>query len=72
MFSSWKLSGKVVLKLSGFKRQDQTVLARFRSGHIKSMKFSEGRKSFEMCMSCSSEPATPDHILECLGPPSRT
>ncbi|GFX34039.1 transposable element Tc3 transposase [Trichonephila clavipes] len=47
--------------------EDQTLLARFRSGHIKSMKFSEGRKSFEMCMNCSSEPATPAHILECLG-----
>ncbi|GFV07441.1 uncharacterized protein TNCV_1737961 [Trichonephila clavipes] len=33
----------------GLSRQDQTLLARFRSGHIKSMKFSEGRKSFEMC-----------------------
>ncbi|GFU31107.1 uncharacterized protein TNCV_2193091 [Trichonephila clavipes] len=51
----------------GFTRQDQTLLARFRSGHIKSMKFSEGRKSFEMYMNCSSEPATPAHILECLG-----
>ncbi|GFU17111.1 RNase H domain-containing protein [Trichonephila clavipes] len=51
----------------GFTRQDQTLLARFRSGHIKSMKFSEGRKSFEMCTNCSSEPATPAHILECLG-----
>ncbi|GFU68188.1 RNase H domain-containing protein [Trichonephila clavipes] len=51
----------------GFTRQDQTLLARFRSGHIKSMQFSEGRKSFEMCMNCSSEPATPAHILECPG-----
>ncbi|GFV48484.1 uncharacterized protein TNCV_32771 [Trichonephila clavipes] len=50
----------------GFTRQDQTLLARFRSGHIKSM-FSEGRKSFEMCTNCSSEPATPAHVLECLG-----
>ncbi|GFX09687.1 uncharacterized protein TNCV_652881 [Trichonephila clavipes] len=50
-----------------FTRQDQTLLARFRSGHIKTMKFSEGRKSFEMCTNCSSEPATPAHILECLG-----
>ncbi|GFV96184.1 uncharacterized protein TNCV_1871441 [Trichonephila clavipes] len=49
----------------GFTIQDQTLLARFRSGHIKSMKFSEGRKSFEMCSNCS-EPATPAHILECL------
>ncbi|GFY34269.1 RNase H domain-containing protein [Trichonephila clavipes] len=50
-----------------FTRQDQALLARFRSGHIKSMKFSEGRKSFEMCTNCSSEPATPVRILECLG-----
>ncbi|GFW66126.1 uncharacterized protein TNCV_1710251 [Trichonephila clavipes] len=51
----------------GFTRQDQTLLARFRSGHIKTMKFSEGRVSFEMCTNCSSKPATPAHILECLG-----
>ncbi|GFW77816.1 hypothetical protein TNCV_3403921 [Trichonephila clavipes] len=30
------------------------------------MKFSEGRKSFEMCKNCS-EPATSAHILKCLG-----
>ncbi|GFT67732.1 RNase H domain-containing protein [Trichonephila clavipes] len=51
----------------GFKRQDQTLLSRFRSDHLKTMKFSEGCKSFEMCTNCSSEPATPAHILECLG-----
>ncbi|GFU48605.1 uncharacterized protein TNCV_1439741 [Trichonephila clavipes] len=33
----------------GFTRQDQTLLARFRSGHIKTMKFFEGRNIFEMC-----------------------
>ncbi|GFY30692.1 RNase H domain-containing protein [Trichonephila clavipes] len=38
-----------------------------RSGHIKTMKVFEGCKSFEMCTNCSSEPATPAHILECLG-----
>ncbi|GFU88828.1 uncharacterized protein TNCV_4445051 [Trichonephila clavipes] len=47
----------------GFTRHDQSLLARFRSGHIKTMKFSEGYKSFEMCTNCSSEPATPAHIL---------
>ncbi|GFX95534.1 RNase H domain-containing protein [Trichonephila clavipes] len=31
------------------------------------MEFSEGSKSFEMCTDCSSEPASPAHILECLG-----
>ncbi|GFV94078.1 uncharacterized protein TNCV_2957401 [Trichonephila clavipes] len=51
----------------GFKRQDQTLLARFRNGHLKTMKFSEGFKSFDICTNCSSVPASPDHILECLG-----
>ncbi|GFX03086.1 retrovirus-related Pol polyprotein from transposon 297 [Trichonephila clavipes] len=41
----------------GLTRQDPALLARFRSGHIKSMKFSEGRKSFAMCTNCSSEQA---------------
>ncbi|GFU30916.1 uncharacterized protein TNCV_1406351 [Trichonephila clavipes] len=49
-----------------YTRQDQTLLARFRSDHIKSMKFSEECKSYEMCMNCSSEPTTPAHILKCL------
>ncbi|GFU24432.1 RNase H domain-containing protein [Trichonephila clavipes] len=51
----------------GLSRQDLALLARFRSGNIKSMKFSDGRKSFEMCTNCSSEPATPAHIFEYLG-----
>ncbi|GFT87107.1 transposable element Tc3 transposase [Trichonephila clavipes] len=51
----------------GFNRQEQTIQAHFRSGHLKSMKFSEGFKSFEMCTNCSSEPVSPAHILECLG-----
>ncbi|GFS91592.1 uncharacterized protein TNCV_1140001 [Trichonephila clavipes] len=50
----------------GFTRQDQTLLARLRSGHIKTMKFSVGCKSFKIGTNCSSEPATPAHILECL------
>ncbi|GFV75768.1 uncharacterized protein TNCV_1756961 [Trichonephila clavipes] len=51
----------------GFTRQDQTLLVRIRSGNIRTKKFSKGRKSFEMCTNCSSEPPTPGHILECLG-----
>ncbi|GFX25895.1 RNase H domain-containing protein [Trichonephila clavipes] len=47
----------------GFTRQDQTLQARFRSGQIKSMKFSEGRKGFEMYTNCSSELSTPAHIV---------
>ncbi|GFX81769.1 uncharacterized protein TNCV_2569701 [Trichonephila clavipes] len=51
----------------GYNRQEQTILARFQCGHLKSMKFSEGSKTFEMCINYSSEPASPAHILECLG-----
>ncbi|GFV69588.1 uncharacterized protein TNCV_4064681 [Trichonephila clavipes] len=50
-----------------FTRQDQTLVAHFRSAHIKTIKFSERRKRIEMCMNCSSQPAMPAHILECLG-----
>ncbi|GFX17700.1 uncharacterized protein TNCV_475001 [Trichonephila clavipes] len=50
-----------------FTRQDQTLLDRLRCGHIKAMEFSEGCKSYEICMNCSSEPATSAYILECLG-----
>ncbi|GFT47845.1 uncharacterized protein TNCV_4224461 [Trichonephila clavipes] len=57
----------LVLEAHGFKRQDQTLLARVRSGHLNTMKFSEGYKNFEMCANCSSEPASHAHILECLG-----
>ncbi|GFW20648.1 RNase H domain-containing protein [Trichonephila clavipes] len=42
-----------------FNRPEQTILARFRSGHLKSMKFFEGSKSFEMCTNCSSEQVSP-------------
>ncbi|GFU69108.1 structural maintenance of chromosomes protein 2-2 [Trichonephila clavipes] len=38
-----------------------------RSGLLKTMKFSEGSKSFEMCTSSSCDSASPAHILECLG-----
>ncbi|GFT88712.1 RNase H domain-containing protein [Trichonephila clavipes] len=55
------------LWLTWFDKTGSTLLASFRSGHIKSMKFSERRKSFEMCTNCSSEAATPSHTLECLG-----
>ncbi|GFW28036.1 uncharacterized protein TNCV_769161 [Trichonephila clavipes] len=51
----------------GFNRQEQTILAHLRSGHLKSMQFSEGSKSFEMCTNCSCESASPAHIFERLG-----
>ncbi|GFY32869.1 uncharacterized protein TNCV_4024931 [Trichonephila clavipes] len=51
----------------GFTRQDETILARFRSGHLKTMKFFEGCRSFERCTNFFSEPASSARILECLG-----
>ncbi|GFV72847.1 RNase H domain-containing protein [Trichonephila clavipes] len=62
MFSSWRLSGSRFYKTGS---NSSSPLSR--SGHIKSMKFSEGRKNFEMCTNCSFQPATPAHVLECLG-----
>ncbi|GFW82821.1 RNase H domain-containing protein [Trichonephila clavipes] len=62
MFSPWRLSGSWFYKTGS---NSSSPLSR--SGHIKSMKFSEGCKSFEMCTNCSSEPAMPARILECLG-----
>ncbi|GFY10143.1 uncharacterized protein TNCV_360101 [Trichonephila clavipes] len=51
MFSSWRLSGSRF-----YKTESNSSRPLSKSGHIKSMKFSEGRKSFEMCTKCSSEP----------------
>ncbi|GBL79843.1 hypothetical protein AVEN_28911-1 [Araneus ventricosus] len=48
-------------------RRDQTTLARFLSGHIRSLTFSDNSKCFEICPKCNAEQATPDHILACLG-----
>ncbi|GFV05417.1 RNase H domain-containing protein [Trichonephila clavipes] len=65
--------GVLVLEalVHGFTRQDQTLLASFRSGLLKTMKFYKGCKSFEICTNSSSELASPAHILKCLGLPSR-
>ncbi|GFU46701.1 uncharacterized protein TNCV_1419611 [Trichonephila clavipes] len=57
--------------IHGFNRQEQTILARFRSGHLKSMKFFKRSKSFEMCINCSPDSASPAYILECLGIPKQ-
>ncbi|GBN08793.1 hypothetical protein AVEN_72104-1 [Araneus ventricosus] len=48
-------------------RRDQTTLARFLSGHIRSLTFFDNCKSFEICLKCNAEQTTPDHILASLG-----
>ncbi|GBN76956.1 hypothetical protein AVEN_194148-1 [Araneus ventricosus] len=39
----------------------------FLSGHIRSFTFSGNSKCFEICPKYTTEQATPDHILACLG-----
>ncbi|GBM96696.1 hypothetical protein AVEN_171872-1 [Araneus ventricosus] len=47
----------------------QTALARLRSGHIKSLKFIDKEKTFSSCP-CSC-PASPAHIIDCIGASAR-
>ncbi|GBO31503.1 hypothetical protein AVEN_161380-1 [Araneus ventricosus] len=49
------------------RRRDQTILARFLSGHIRSLTFSDNSNCFKICPKCTAEQATADHILACLG-----
>ncbi|GFT79422.1 uncharacterized protein TNCV_604331 [Trichonephila clavipes] len=48
-------------------RNDQTVVSRLLSGHLKDMTFESGRKVFQTCSKCHLLPASPEHILDCLG-----
>ncbi|GBN80733.1 hypothetical protein AVEN_88747-1 [Araneus ventricosus] len=50
-------------------RSAQTALARLRSGHIKSLKFIDKEKTFSSCP-CSC-PASPTHIIDCIGASAR-
>ncbi|GBO25182.1 hypothetical protein AVEN_92846-1 [Araneus ventricosus] len=50
-------------------RSAQTALARLRSGHIKSLKFIDKEKTFSSCP-CSC-PASPAHIIDCIGSSAR-
>ncbi|GBN63535.1 hypothetical protein AVEN_71800-1 [Araneus ventricosus] len=46
-------------------RSAQTALARFRSGHMKSLKFVDKEKTYSSCP-CSC-PASPAHVIDCIG-----
>ncbi|GBO36641.1 hypothetical protein AVEN_55126-1 [Araneus ventricosus] len=50
-------------------RSAQTALARLRSGHIRSLKFIDKEKTFSSCP-CSC-PASPAHIIDCIGASAR-
>ncbi|GFY76358.1 hypothetical protein TNIN_198341 [Trichonephila inaurata madagascariensis] len=48
-------------------RKDQTIVSRWLSGHLKCMTFESGCKYFQICPKCHLLPASPEHILDCLG-----
>ncbi|GBM65898.1 hypothetical protein AVEN_23928-1 [Araneus ventricosus] len=50
-------------------RSAQTVLARFRSGRIKNLKFVDKEKTYSSCP-CSC-PASPAHVIDCIGASAR-
>ncbi|GBM96423.1 hypothetical protein AVEN_63944-1 [Araneus ventricosus] len=50
-------------------RSAQTALTRLRGGHIKSLKFIDKEKTFSSCP-CSC-PASPAHIIDCIGASAR-
>ncbi|GFT51180.1 RNase H domain-containing protein [Trichonephila clavipes] len=48
-------------------RQEQTILTRFQSGHLRALTFKDKNKVFPTCVRCSACQASPEHILDCLG-----
>lgn len=48
-------------------RQNQTAVSRLISGHLKCMTFESGTKVYPLCNKCNLQPASPKHILDCLG-----
>ncbi|UYV69602.1 CNOT6L [Cordylochernes scorpioides] len=44
---------------------ESQALARLRSGHIKTLKFQNGQKTFNNCLKCNSAETSPEHILSC-------
>ena len=63
-YKSSRPEGSLTLACS---KRDQTALTRFLSGHLRTMKYSEGTKRYETCPKCLLEQASPAHILSCLG-----
>ncbi|GBO30522.1 hypothetical protein AVEN_222489-1 [Araneus ventricosus] len=47
-------------------RKDQTALALFSSGHLKTLRFSRGDKKFNICTKCNMFEATPQYLLDCV------
>ncbi|XP_035223926.1 uncharacterized protein LOC118196567 [Stegodyphus dumicola] len=48
-------------------RVSQIALARLTSGHLKCLSFHSGTNIHPDCKKCCDHPASPDHILGCIG-----
>ena len=51
----------------GLTRQEQTALCRLKSGHTILMEYRAGAKHFPTCTKCNTLPASPGHLLQCVG-----
>ena len=47
-------------------REEQTTISRLKSGHLRTMTFQNGRKTYHQCSLCNQGEASPLHILQCL------
>ncbi|UYV74312.1 hypothetical protein LAZ67_11002980, partial [Cordylochernes scorpioides] len=47
-------------------REQQSLISRLKSGHLRTMTFQNGCKVFPLCTKCNSQPATPRHIIDCI------
>ncbi|UYV85057.1 K02A2.6-like, partial [Cordylochernes scorpioides] len=47
-------------------REQQSLISRLKSGHLRTMTFQKGCRVFSLCTKCNSQPATPRHIIDCI------
>ncbi|UYV79503.1 CLCN2 [Cordylochernes scorpioides] len=47
-------------------REQQSLISRLKSGHLRTMTFQNGCKVFSLCTKCNSQPVTPRHIIDCI------
>ncbi|UYV63890.1 hypothetical protein LAZ67_2005895 [Cordylochernes scorpioides] len=47
-------------------REQQSLISRLKSGHLRTMTFQNGCRVFPLCTKCNSQPATPRHIIDCI------
>ncbi|UYV69554.1 hypothetical protein LAZ67_6003952 [Cordylochernes scorpioides] len=47
-------------------RQQQSLISRLKSSHLRTITFQNGCKVFPLCTKCNSQSATPKHIIDCI------